>query len=138
MKRQSAIAKNAAEPVNTAAMFVVAWAKSSLQIQIAKRRSANARTPPLPAAVDCRAKLDACFVVTDSARADKKGPTMNDRNEDLNQPDEGDLLRDEVSDEAVEAAASAATGGLPTLWYSTHCFGCPSLSPLGRQVAQQG
>ncbi len=40
---------------------------------------------------------------------------MNDRNEDLNQPDEGDLLRDEVSDEAVEAAASVATGGLPTI-----------------------
>ena len=51
---------------------------------------------------------------------------MNDHNEDLNQPDERDLLRDEVSDEALEAAASVATGGLPTLWYSTHCFGCPS------------
>jgi hypothetical protein len=59
---------------------------------------------------------------------------MSDR-EDLNQPDEGDLLRDEVSDEAVEAAASVATGGLPTLWYSTHCFGCPSRPTLGRQVA---
>jgi hypothetical protein len=44
----------------------------------------------------------------------------------LNQNDEGDLLRDEVSDEALEAAASVATGALPTLWYSTHCFGCPS------------
>ena len=83
-------------------------------------------------------ELDACFVVTDSARADKKGPTMNDRNEDLNQPDEDDLLRDEVSDEAVEAAASVATGGLPTLWYSTHCFGCPSRPTLGSQAAQQG
>jgi hypothetical protein len=51
------------------------------------------------------------------------------------QTDEGDLLRDEVSDEAVEAAASVATGGLPTLWYSTHCFGCPSRPALGREVA---
>jgi hypothetical protein len=49
--------------------------------------------------------------------------TMNDHNEDLNQPD---LLRDEASDEALEAAASVSTGGLPTLSYSTHCFGCPS------------
>jgi hypothetical protein len=40
---------------------------------------------------------------------------MNDSNEGLNQTDEGGLLRDEVSDEAVEAAASVATGGLPTL-----------------------
>jgi hypothetical protein len=56
---------------------------------------------------------------------------MNDRNEDLNQPDEGD----EVSDEAVEAAASVATGGLPTLSYSTHCFGCPSRPTLGGEVA---
>jgi hypothetical protein len=38
---------------------------------------------------------------------------MNNRNKDLNQADEGDLLRDEVSDGAVEAAASVATGGLP-------------------------
>ena len=67
-------------------------------------------------------------------------PMMNNRNEDLNQPDEGDLLRDEVSDEAVEAAASIATGGLPTLWYSTHCFGCPSRPTLGSQIqgAQSG
>jgi hypothetical protein len=65
-------------------------------------------------------------------------PMMNNRNEHLNQPDEGDLLSDEVSDEAVEAAASVATGGLPTVWYSTHCFGCPSRPTLGRQIAQQG
>src|SRR6516162_891207 len=50
---------------------------------------------------------------------------MNDCSKDLNQTDEGDLLRGEVSYEAVEAAASVATGGLPTFWYSTHCFGCP-------------
>jgi len=62
---------------------------------------------------------------------------MNDHNEDLNQPDEADLLRDEVSDEALEAAASVATGGLPTLWYSTHCFGCPSRPAISGQTAQQ-
>jgi hypothetical protein len=60
---------------------------------------------------------------------------MNDHNEDLSRPDEGDLLRDELSDEALEAAASVATLGLPTLWYSTHCFGCPSRPMLGRQAA---
>ena len=65
-------------------------------------------------------------------------PMTKGRNEVLNQPDEGDLLRDEVSDEAVEAAASVATGGLPTLWYSTHCFGCPSRPTLRHQVAQRG
>jgi hypothetical protein len=59
------------------------------------------------------------------------------RNEDLNQTDEGDLLRDEVSDEALEAAASVATGGLPTVWYSTHCFGCPSGPAIGGQATQQ-
>jgi hypothetical protein len=63
-------------------------------------------------------------------------PMMNDHKKDVNQPDEGDLLRDEVSDEAVEAADSVATGGLPTLWYSTHCFGCPSRPTLSGQVAQ--
>jgi hypothetical protein len=56
------------------------------------------------------------------------------RSEDLNQTDEDDLLRVEVSDEVVEAAASVATGGLPTLWYSTHCFGCPSRPTLGSQI----
>jgi|SRR6516162_2177572 hypothetical protein len=56
------------------------------------------------------------------------------RNEDLNQTDEGDLLRDEISDEAIEAAASGATGALPTLWYSTHCFGCASRPAIGGQA----
>jgi hypothetical protein len=56
---------------------------------------------------------------------------------DLNQTDEGHLLRDEVSDEAVEAAASVATRELSTLWYSTHCFGCPSRPTLDRQIADQ-
>jgi hypothetical protein len=49
---------------------------------------------------------------------------MNDCNEDLNQTD--DPLRDEVSDEALEAA-SVALQGLPTLLHNTYCFACPSL-----------
>ena len=60
---------------------------------------------------------------------------MDDCNEDLNQTDEDDLLRDEVSDEAVEAA-SVAPGG-PTLLYRTYCFTCPS-RPTISQAAQQG
>jgi hypothetical protein len=40
--------------------------------------------------------------------------------------DEEMILRDEVSDEAVEAAAAlVALGGLPTLPH-TYCFACPS------------
>jgi hypothetical protein len=35
------------------------------------------------------------------------------------------ILRDEVSDEAVEAAALVTVGGLPTLLH-TYCFACPS------------
>ena len=35
------------------------------------------------------------------------------------------ILIDEVSDEAVEAAALVALGGLPTLPH-TYCFACPS------------
>jgi hypothetical protein len=42
---------------------------------------------------------------------------------DLNQTDEE--IRDEVSDEALEAA-SIAPGGFPTLLYGTYCFACPS------------
>ena len=41
------------------------------------------------------------------------------------------ILRDEVSDEAVEAAAGVALGGFPTLMYGTYCFGCPS-DPMQR------
>jgi hypothetical protein len=48
---------------------------------------------------------------------------MSDCNEDLNQTDE-DILGDEVSDEAVEAAC-VAPGGFPTLAYGTYCFTCP-------------
>ena len=35
------------------------------------------------------------------------------------------ILRDEVSDPALEAAALIAVGGLPTL-PNTYCFACPS------------
>ena len=35
------------------------------------------------------------------------------------------ILRDEVSDDAMEAAAFVALGGLPTLPH-TYCFACPS------------
>jgi hypothetical protein len=45
--------------------------------------------------------------------------------EELNQTDEG-IFRDEVSDEAVEAA-SVALRGLPTLMHNTYCFACPSI-----------
>jgi hypothetical protein len=38
----------------------------------------------------------------------------------------GFILIDEVSDEALEAAAFVALGGLPTLMYRTYCFSCPS------------
>jgi hypothetical protein len=49
---------------------------------------------------------------------------MRDCNKEFSQTDE-EILRDEVSDEAVEAA-SGATGGYPTLAYGTYCFTCPS------------
>ena len=42
------------------------------------------------------------------------------------QIDEEMILIDEVSDEALEAAALVALGGLPTLMYRTYCFSCPS------------
>jgi hypothetical protein len=41
------------------------------------------------------------------------------------QTDEEIILRDEASDQALEAA-SGATGGYPTLAYGTYCFTCPS------------
>src|SRR5262249_13422397 len=41
------------------------------------------------------------------------------------QIDEEMILRDEVSDKALEAAALVALGGLPTL-PQTYCFGCPA------------
>ena len=56
---------------------------------------------------------------------------MDDCNEDLNQTDEDDLLRDEVSDEAVEAA-SVAPGG-----FQLFCIVLiASLVLLGRRSAK--
>jgi hypothetical protein len=52
---------------------------------------------------------------------------VNDCSED--QTDDDALLRDDVSDDAIEAAA-VARGGFPTLLYGTYCFGCPSRPPL--------
>jgi hypothetical protein len=37
------------------------------------------------------------------------------------------ILREEVSDEAVEAAAFVARGGLPTLMHNTYCYACPAI-----------
>jgi hypothetical protein len=59
---------------------------------------------------------------------------MSDCNKDLKQTDEEIILRDEVSDEAIEAA-SFARGGLPTLAYGTYCFACPSRPEIGGEVA---
>jgi hypothetical protein len=53
--------------------------------------------------------------------------------EELNQTDL-EILRDEVSDEAVEAA-SVAPVGLPTLMHNTYCFTCPSI--MRSRVTQQ-
>jgi hypothetical protein len=50
---------------------------------------------------------------------------MSDCNKGLNQIDEEMILRDEVSDEALEAA-SVAPQGLPTVAHNTYCFACPS------------
>jgi hypothetical protein len=63
--------------------------------------------------------------------------SMSDCNEELNQTDEEIVFRDELSDEALEAA-SFARGGLPTLAYGTYCFACPSRPEFGSQVAQHG
>jgi hypothetical protein len=49
--------------------------------------------------------------------------TMNDCSED--QTDDDALQREDVSNDAIEAAA-VARGGFPTLLYGTYCFGCPS------------
>jgi hypothetical protein len=70
-------------------------------------------------------ELDACFVVTDrtgqklsyvllpsKSSARSRTHTMDDCNEDLNQTDEDDLLRDEVSDEAVRPLPSRRGGRL--------------------------
>jgi hypothetical protein len=49
------------------------------------------------------------------------------------QIDEEMIFKDEVSDEAVEAAGLVALGGFPTLPH-TYCFGCPS-DPLDSKAA---
>jgi hypothetical protein len=59
-----------------------------------------------------------------------RAKSMSDCNEDLNNQADENILTDEVSDEALEAA-SVAPGGLPTLWYGTYCFACPSRPALG-------
>ena len=46
----------------------------------------------------------------------------------IDQTDE-EVLRDEVSDEALEAAALAVIGRFPTL-PNTYCFACPSIPAL--------
>ena len=60
---------------------------------------------------------------------------MSDCNKDLDQTDE-EILRNEVSDEAVEAA-SLAPGGYPTLAYGTYCFTCPSAKLLSKDEARR-
>jgi hypothetical protein len=42
------------------------------------------------------------------------------------QIDEEMILIDEVSDDALEAAAFVSLGGFPTLLYGTYCFACPA------------
>ena len=61
---------------------------------------------------------------------------MGDCNEDLNQTDDEEIiLRDEVSDEAIEAA-SVAPLGLPTLMHNTYCFACPSLQSAAKLLTK--
>jgi hypothetical protein len=59
---------------------------------------------------------------------------MSDCNEELTQTDEEIVFRDEVSDEALEAA-SVAPVGLPTLMHNTYCYACPVDNP--QQSTQQ-
>jgi hypothetical protein len=63
------------------------------------------------------------------------GAPLGDCND---QTDEEIILRDEASDQALEAA-SGATGGYPTLAYGTYCFTCPSSAAklLTRDEAQR-
>jgi hypothetical protein len=68
---------------------------------------------------------------------------MGDCNEDLNQTDDEEIiLRDEVSDEAIEAA-SFARGGLPTLAYGTYCIfgerlGCRTPAEKDKRSMRRG
>ena len=57
---------------------------------------------------------------------------------DDHQIDEEMILIDEVADEALEAAAFVALGGLPTIMYRTYCsycFTCPS-DPLRKLLSR--
>jgi hypothetical protein len=62
-------------------------------------------------------------------------PPMSYCDKDLNQTDEEMILRDEVSDEALEAA-SVVTRGLPTVAHNTYCFACPAI--IRSKAVQQG
>jgi hypothetical protein len=57
---------------------------------------------------------------------------MSDCND---QTDEGMILREEVSDEAVEAACGGPRG-LPTLMRNTYCFACPSLQSTAKLLSK--
>jgi hypothetical protein len=61
-----------------------------------------------------------------------RAKSMRDCND---QTDEETILREEVSDEALEAACGAPQG-LPTLMHNTYCFACPSI--IRSKVTQQG
>jgi hypothetical protein len=61
---------------------------------------------------------------------------MNDCNQDQNQTDE-EILRDKVSDEALEVA-SVTPRGLPTLMHNTYCFACPIDNPQQGYSAKMG
>ena len=61
---------------------------------------------------------------------------MKDCNQDPDQTDE-EILRDEVSDEAIEEA-SVTPRGLPTLMHNTYCFACPVDNPHKGYSAKMG
>ncbi len=50
-----------------------------------------------------------------------------DKTSDLDyQQTEQESLTCEVSDDALEAASGMSGRGVPTLFHSTYCFGCPA------------
>jgi hypothetical protein len=109
-------------------------AVSALKRRFCDNEPSYAR-PPLSAALICRGYW--CGLRRDGQRPgrdlatfilacqqkfspNERTDAMNDGNEDPNQTDE-EILRDEVSDQAVEAAFGALRE-FPTLWYGTYCF----------------
>jgi hypothetical protein len=80
------------------------------------------------------ARLHKAGVALPARARSKSFASMSDCNEELTQSDEEIILRDEVSDEVLEAA-SVARGGLSTLLYGTYCFACPSRPTIRSQVA---